>query len=373
MKREFVVKVEERNEEVVLRRKIWNGEWVILIPDLDAIYGTSRGVMNNTLKRNFKILEWNVDYHRITCREAIDAGFSKCGHGVYLITKSGYEKLVRNHKKMSECVHTYLEMIDGYFGAAIPENGEFEDDETSVEDCNCNSVAEEVEVQEDVAEEIAKEIPKEVKEETSVVVSDETEVVQQLPEHKEIKSKTENEIVELFVKYMETEAAKYDKMYSMMENALNLVGRMVEVVTGNSGGETHNQYIVKNGGGDYKKYDNRNRRSYNNTSSSVFPKEFIDYDEWKKSINDALNKIMEITTPLRFKNRDAILSEAYTKLKNQYGNCWKQYEIDYFNETGSKADSTLDLQYWIEVKEPAKRNLLLGKLATIYEEEKKVC
>lgn len=66
--------------------------------------------------------------------------------------------------------------------------------------------------------------------------------------------------------------------------------------------------------------------------------------------------------------RRAMLSKAYTRMRNQYGIVWEQVEKEYIQENGDRAKSTLRLAYYLELTGPQHRGLLSGCLYTVLQD-----
>ena len=56
-------------------------------------------------------------------------------------------------------------------------------------------------------------------------------------------------------------------------------------------------------------------------------------------------------------------------LKRQYGTVWEQEKKEFTNDFKRGPVNTMELEWWIEKKKPSYRNLLIGKLNTIYSNE----
>lgn len=69
--------------------------------------------------------------------------------------------------------------------------------------------------------------------------------------------------------------------------------------------------------------------------------------------------------------RGAMLSKAYTRMRNQYGIVWEQVEKEYIQENGDRAKSTLRLAYFLESTGPQYRGLLGGCLYTVLQDAAK--
>ena len=94
-----------------------------------------------------------------------------------------------------------------------------------------------------------------------------------------------------------------------------------------------------------------------------------DFHDFKKDITNAANKIL--SKHADFKSTNDVLSLAYNLLRSQYGVVWEQEKKDFYKQIGRSPVNTLELEWWIE-RRPEYRNLLIGKLNTIYSKGKEV-
>lgn len=98
--------------------------------------------------------------------------------------------------------------------------------------------------------------------------------------------------------------------------------------------------------------------------------EFINFRTYNSQIH-ALLAEFGYTDKMEAERR-ALLSQAYTRMRNNYGIVWEQLEKDYVQENGDKARSTLRLAYFLEASTPKCRGLLQSCLRTVLETEKNV-
>lgn len=63
-----------------------------------------------------------------------------------------------------------------------------------------------------------------------------------------------------------------------------------------------------------------------------------------------------------------VLHEAYTRMRNVYGVVWEQLEKEYTREYGERAESTMQLAYFLESSYPKFRGILKGCVNTVLEE-----
>lgn len=92
------------------------------------------------------------------------------------------------------------------------------------------------------------------------------------------------------------------------------------------------------------------------------------YEEWKKGINKALDIILKAKPDW---TKDSILSAAYKRLRSQYGIVWEQEAKEFKEEYGRGPVNTRELCWWMETNKPIYKNLLVGKLNTMYSEVKR--
>lgn len=96
-----------------------------------------------------------------------------------------------------------------------------------------------------------------------------------------------------------------------------------------------------------------------------------DFRSWKADIMRFANKVVSMNKS--YKTTNAVLSEAYTLLRNQYGVVWEQEKREFFEVNQRQPVSTLELQFWIETTKPTYKNLLVAKLDTLcHKDERKV-
>lgn len=96
-----------------------------------------------------------------------------------------------------------------------------------------------------------------------------------------------------------------------------------------------------------------------------------EFRTWKTDIIRFANKVVSVNP--KFKNTNAVLSEAYTLLRNQYGLVWEQEQKEFYEVHNRSPITTLELQFWIETTKPTYKNLLVAKLDTLcHKDERKV-
>lgn len=111
---------------------------------------------------------------------------------------------------------------------------------------------------------------------------------------------------------------------------------------------------------------NDNKEMIRNINSLIADTVDDDFKTWKKKMSEAANKVLAKHS--KYKSTNDVFHEAYALLRKDYGVVWEQEQKDYYNIHGYSAPSTLNLQYWIETTKPEYKNLLIGKLNTLYGE-----
>lgn len=100
----------------------------------------------------------------------------------------------------------------------------------------------------------------------------------------------------------------------------------------------------------------------------IILKENPSYEEWKSGINRACDLIIKIKPS---KTKSDILHEAYNRIRSQYGIVWEQEAKEFKNEFERSPVNTRELCWWIETTKKNYKDLLIGKLNTIYSEAKR--
>ena len=100
----------------------------------------------------------------------------------------------------------------------------------------------------------------------------------------------------------------------------------------------------------------------------IILKENASYEEWHKGIKYAVSLIVKISSN---ETESSVLSAAYNRIRTQYGIVWEQEAKEFKNEYGRGPRSTRELCWWLETTKPAYKNLLIGKLNTMYSEAKR--
>lgn len=103
----------------------------------------------------------------------------------------------------------------------------------------------------------------------------------------------------------------------------------------------------------------------NDSSLPTEKSDISDYEHFKKMITQYANKVLSNSS--KYKTTNDVLSEAYKRLRDQYGVVWEQEKKDFYNTVGRSPISTLELEWWIE-KKPIYKELLIGKLETMSRE-----
>lgn len=94
-----------------------------------------------------------------------------------------------------------------------------------------------------------------------------------------------------------------------------------------------------------------------------------DYSDWKRNINKAVDKILELKG--NFKTRNEVMSTTYKELTKQYGIVWDQEKKGFYKEFGRGPVNTMELAWYVERLSKANKNLVISKLNTIYSEIRK--
>jgi len=102
--------------------------------------------------------------------------------------------------------------------------------------------------------------------------------------------------------------------------------------------------------------------------SPIILKEESSYKEWIKGINRAIELIISIKPEL---TESEILHSAYNRIRAQYGIVWEQEAKEFKEEYERGPINTRELCWWMESTKKNYKNLLIGKLNTIYSEAKR--
>ncbi len=94
------------------------------------------------------------------------------------------------------------------------------------------------------------------------------------------------------------------------------------------------------------------------------------YTDFKRNINKAVDEIIAFHHP-KYKDKNAILHEAYDRIRKEYGIVYEQEKKSFLNDMDRGPVSTLELQWYVESVNPACKNLLICKLNNIYNEVRK--
>lgn len=110
-------------------------------------------------------------------------------------------------------------------------------------------------------------------------------------------------------------------------------------------------------------------KSTNNIlEAPIILKENSSYEEWLKGIKKAIKLIRDIDDT---KVESNILHEAYDRIRTQYGVVWEQEAKEFREDYGRSPVNTRELCWWMETNKPIYKNLLIGKLNTMYSETKR--
>lgn len=97
----------------------------------------------------------------------------------------------------------------------------------------------------------------------------------------------------------------------------------------------------------------------------IILKEDSTYGEWVKAVKRAVGLILKLKPEW---TESSVLSSAYERIRAQYGVVWEQEAKEFKNEYGRGPVNTRELCYWMETTKKNYKNLLIGKLNTIYSE-----
>ena len=117
-----------------------------------------------------------------------------------------------------------------------------------------------------------------------------------------------------------------------------------------------------------KKLEESKNESISKSEQSILiMKEDSTYDEWKKNIKRAVKLISDVDG----RTENEILHEAYDRLRSQYTIVWEQETKEFREDFGRGPINTMELCWWLETKKKVHKNLLIGKLNTIYSDAKR--
>lgn len=102
--------------------------------------------------------------------------------------------------------------------------------------------------------------------------------------------------------------------------------------------------------------------------SILILKEDATFKEWGKIVDNAVALILKVKPDW---TKSSVLSSAYDRLRAQYGIVWEQEAKEFKEAMGRGPISTRELCWWIESNKKNYKNLLIGKLNTIYSEAKR--
>ena len=103
----------------------------------------------------------------------------------------------------------------------------------------------------------------------------------------------------------------------------------------------------------------------NTVLTPIILKEDASYKDWCKAIGKAVGLILGLK---REWTESSVLHTAYDRIRAQYGIVWEQEAKEFKQEYGRGPVNTRELCYWMETTKKNYKNLLIGKLNTIYSE-----
>ena len=298
-------------DNVELTVKEFNGTRVVTFADIDLVHGRNDGTAKKNFMNNRNHFQVNKDYYVVTKKEvgedfSLTYGFSKFTPNGTLLTESGYLMIVKSlNDPLAWDVQRKL--VEAYF--------------------ICQQLANKQSY---------------------------------VPENPEILNY--NQLVQNFNMFLdkqsellEQEHKSNEEFKEVVKNSFNV---MANIMTRQYENILHTLSIIE------KQIQNDTKCVVETTPDNVddFEKQFSNF---RKTIYDLCKKIIKVDKS--YKNKSAVLSHAYTLLRNEYGICYDQYRKEFFDMNGRSPYNTMELVYWMETQNKAMRNMLSAKLSTIYE------
>lgn len=100
----------------------------------------------------------------------------------------------------------------------------------------------------------------------------------------------------------------------------------------------------------------------------IILKENSSFKEWNSTVKRACDLIIQLDPK---QTQTDILHSAYDRIRSQYGIVWEQEAKEFKEEYNRSPISTRELCWWMETTKSVYKNLLIGKLNTIYSEKKR--
>ena len=101
----------------------------------------------------------------------------------------------------------------------------------------------------------------------------------------------------------------------------------------------------------------------------IIIKEAPSYAEWKKDVSKAVQLILGVCE--KYSDENDVLHSAYDLLRTKYGIVFEQESREYRNKKGRAPFSTKELIYWMETTKETYKNLLIGILNSMYNNAKR--
>lgn len=322
-------------EGTTLTRKFYDRQIVLTFSDIDIYHKRATGSSKKNFIRNKEYFKENIDYFIVKRKDLGEKmtavyGFNPKAPSGTLLTKSGYLMIVKSMNDPTAW-EQHRKLVNTYF----------------------------------LAEQLVSEKQQETN--TALVPADQTE---NLPaETREMLQdflKSQNTMLEEEFKKNELFRDTMKKSYSMMAKVLlNQVDILNKII----------QYpgIVIDARQEEKKKSGAIKATENNKEQWQIPYTISNYELEYRKYKDQFSGILKEIVKLDHHYRDdkAVLSDTYKKLTKQYGLCYTQFQKEFFEETGRKARSMMELFFWMEQKNPSLKNILRTKLETILENSRK--
>lgn len=323
-------------EGTTLTRKFYDRQIVLTFSDIDTYHKRIEGTAKKNFINNRKHFQENIDYFIVKRKEMGDKmtavyGFNPKAPSGTLLTKSGYLMIVKSMNDPTAW-EQHRKLVNTYF----------------------------------LAEQLVAE--KQQTTNTSLVPADQTE---NLPaETREMIQdflKSQNTMLEEEFKrneiFRDTMKRSFSMMAKVMLNQIDILNKIIQYpgsITDVRSEETKKSGTVKSTG------NNREAWQIPYTISNYE----LEYRKYKDSFTEILKEIVKLDR--HYRDEKAVLSDAYKKLTKEYGLCYVQYQKEFFEETGRKARSMMELFFWMEYKNPSMKNILRAKLDTILRNSRKI-
>lgn len=323
-------------EGTTLTRKFYDRQIVLTFSDIDTYHKRVDGTAKDNFIRNKSYFKEHIDYFIVKRKELGDKmtavyGFNPKAPSGTLLTKSGYLMIVKSMNDPTAW-EQHRKLVNTYF----------------------------------LAEQLVAEKQQEAN--TLMVPADQTE---NLPaEAREMLQdflKSQNTMLEEEFKRNEIFRDTMKKSFSMMAkvilNQVDILNKIIQYpgsIVEVRPEETKRPGTVK--------ATEKNKEQWQ--IPYTISRYELEYREYRDDMGDILKEIVKLDH--HYRDEKAVLSDAYKKLTKQYGLCYTQYQKEFFEETGRKARSMMELFFWMEHKNPSMKNILRTKLETLLENSKKL-